>query len=264
MITPNKGSVRILAVGDIVGRPGRNVLSTRLQGLIDIHKIDYVIANGENASGGISITPDNVSELLAMGVNFITTGNHIWDKSDVLKIIDEDKHIIRPANYPDINRGKGYYIHKCKGINICIINLQGRVHMASLDCPFRKFDEIYEIVQKKTDIIIVDFHAEATSEKKAFGWYVDGRASLVYGTHTHVQTSDEEILPRGTGYITDIGMTGAFDSVIGMDKDDSISKFLSQARIKYRVAKGNPGINGIIATINRSGKTEDITRVIEL
>lgn len=255
--------MKILCIGDIVGRTGRNVLNSRLQGLIDIHKIDYVIANGENAAGGASITPVIVSELLSMGVNFITTGNHVWDNADVLKIIDEDSHIIRPANYPDGNPGKGYYIHKCRGINICIINLQGRVHMAPLDCPFRKFDEIYETVSKKSDIIIVDFHAEATSEKKAFGWYVDGRASCVYGTHTHVQTSDETILPKGTGYITDIGMTGSFDSVIGIEKEDSIMKFITQAKVKYRVAKGDPGINGIIVIINREGKTEHISRLIE-
>ncbi len=260
---PSKHKVRILAIGDIVGRTGRNILSSKLQGIIEINKIDFVIANGENASGGISITPEGVYELLSMGVNVITTGNHIWDKSDILKIIDDEKSLIRPANFPESNRGRGFNIYKYRGINICVINLQGRVHMTPIDCPFRKFDQIYEEVNTKADIIIIDFHAEATSEKKALGWYVDGRASCIFGTHTHVQTSDETILPGGTGYITDIGMTGAFDSVIGMDKDDSIVKFLTQTKIKYRVAKGNPGINGIIATINGNGTTENITRLIE-
>ncbi len=254
--------LNILAIGDIVGRAGRKILHNRLQGLVDLYAIDYVIANGENAAGGMSITPAIVSELLSMGINVITSGNHIWDKKEVLKIINNEPSLLRPANFPEGNSGNGYKIDNCRGVKVCVINLQGRSMMAPIDCPFRKFDEIYNEVKDISDIIIVDFHAEATSEKKAFGWYADGRVSAVFGTHTHVQTSDEEILPEGTGYITDIGMTGAFNSVIGMNKEQSIQRFLTQVKVKYEVASGNPKINGIIMKIDQKGKTMSLQRLI--
>ncbi len=254
-------SLKILAIGDIMGRTGRNYLQSNIQGLREIHKIDMIIANGENAAGGISITPDKLNELYDMGVDVVTTGNHIWDKSDILRIIEDEEHLLRPANYPDVNQGRGYTFFTCRGIQICIINLQGRVNMEPIDNPFITFDEIYKIVKDEADIIIVDFHAEATSEKQALGWYVDGRASAVFGTHTHVQTSDERILPGGTGFITDVGMTGSMDSVIGMDKDISIRKFITGVRVKYKVAVENPVINGIIFTISKSGKTEEVLRL---
>lgn len=258
-----KRTVRVLAIGDIVGRSGRNILNRKLQGISIQHKIDLVIANGENASGGRAITPNSVRDLFSMGVNIITTGNHVWDNNEILKIINNETQLLRPANYPEGADGYGFYVYDYKGIKICVINLMGRVQMTPIDCPFRKFDEIYSDLKDMADIIIVDFHAEATSEKKAFGWYVDGRASAVFGTHTHVQTSDEEILPGGTGYITDIGMTGAFDSVIGMDKKISIQRFLTQTKVKFEVATGNLKINGVVLDINVNGKTDNIYRIIE-
>jgi len=256
-----KKTLKFFIIGDIVGKTGRNVLYDKLDGICDLNRIDLVIANGENAAGGWSITPEITTELLSKGVDVITSGNHIWDNRDVYKIIDSEARLIRPANYPRGVEGNGYYFCTRKGIKICVVNLMGRVMMTDLDCPFRKFDELYNLIKDESDIIIVDFHAEATAEKRALGWYLDGRASLVYGTHTHVQTADEEIQPKGTGYITDIGMTGSFDSVIGMKKEQSIERFLLQKKVRYEVSSGNPGVNGIIAEINCDGKTEAITRI---
>ncbi|MCP4137546.1 MAG: TIGR00282 family metallophosphoesterase [bacterium] len=255
--------MRVLAIGDVVGRTGRDALASRLQGIVDQRRIDLVIVNGENASGGWCLTPNIADEIFSMGAHIITSGNHIWDNGEIRDMLDGEPALLRPANYADELPGHGYYIHSHRGTKICVINLQGRAHMFSIDCPFRKFDEIYEKVKDEVSIIIVDFHAEATAEKKALGWYIDNRATLLYGTHTHVQTSDDTILPGGTGYITDIGMTGSFDSVIGMKKEQSIRKFLTQIRVKFEVAPGNPGINGIIAEVGDDGKTQAIERVDE-
>lgn len=254
--------INILAIGDIVGRPGREFLDRTLLTLKKKHLIDFVIANGENAAGGNAITPDIVTHLLSTGVDLVTTGNHVWNNREILKIIDTEYRLLRPANFPEGVRGKGYYTGTVNGTGICVINLMGRVHLNPIDCPFKKFDEIYSQNREKADIFVVDFHAEATSEKKAFGWYVDGRASCVFGTHTHVQTADETVLPGGTGYITDIGMTGSFDSVIGMDKTKSIERFLTQTKVNYEVALGNPGLNGIIFSVGRDGKTRRLERLI--
>ena len=252
-------SLKIMAIGDVVGNVGRNLLLDKLQGLKELNRVDIVIVNGENAADGRSITPKMVQEMLANGVDVITMGNHVWDKDDILGIIDNEPKLIRPANYPVGVAGKGVYTFKFKGQSISVINLMGRVHMDPIDCPFMKFDEMYKDID--SDIIIVDFHAEATSEKRAFGWYLDGRASAVFGTHTHVQTADEEIFPGGTGYITDIGMTGAFDSVIGMKKEGSIHKLIYKTKVRFEPATGNPKINGIILTIDSNGKTEEIKRL---
>jgi metallophosphoesterase (TIGR00282 family) len=261
-LTPSgKSSLKVLAVGDIVGRPGREILRSRLQGIIDVHRIDLVIVNGENAAGGKSITPDIVRELLSIGVDVITTGNHVWDNKEVLKILNSEPALLRPANYPKGVLGHGYHLLDCKGFRICVMNLQGRLFMEPIDCPFQKFDAIYDEVKDKAEIIIVDFHAEATSEKKALGWYVDGRASVVFGTHTHVQTADEDILPGGTGYITDLGMTGSFDSVICVNKENSVKRFLTFTRVKFEVAEGNCKINAAVFEINKNGKTDTIIRI---
>lgn len=257
-----KDSLSILIIGDIVGRPGREILKNRLQGLRDIYRTDFIIANGENTSGGRSIIHENFIELKSMGIDIVTSGNHIWDRKESFLMIEREIDIIRPANYPPKTPGSGWRIKKTGGLNVCVINLIGRVFLEATDCPFRKFDEIYEIVKDESDIILVDFHAEATSEKRAFGWYADGRASFVFGTHTHVQTADEEILPRGTGYITDVGMTGSFNSVIGMDKSQSIEKFLTQIGGRKDVATGNSKINAVLAKIDKSGKTEGIKRIL--
>ncbi len=256
-----KDNIIILAVGDIVGSPGRDILKTRLQGIVDIHHVDLVIVNGENAAGGRSLTPDVYREIISAGAHVITTGNHVWDNAEVLKIIDREPALLRPANYPPGVPGKGWAIFPVRGFRICVVNLMGRTSMEPIDCPFRMFDSIYKEVKDDCDGIIVDFHAETTSEKRAFGWYLDGRASAVFGTHTHVQTADEEILPGGTGYITDAGMTGAFDSVIGMDKEQSIRKFLYRTRTRFEVASGNPRINAILFTLDNGGKTVAVQRI---
>ncbi|OHD65550.1 MAG: metallophosphoesterase [Spirochaetes bacterium RBG_13_51_14] len=256
-----KQTLNILAIGDVVGRPGRLILKDKLQGLIDTHRADIVIVNGENAAGGRSITPDIVQEFLSIGVDVITSGNHIWDNNEVLKILDSESALLRPANYPAGVKGHGYHIIERKGFKICVINLQGRLFMEPIDCPFQKFNTLYDSLKDSVNIIIVDFHAEATSEKRAFGWHVDGRASAVFGTHTHVMTADEDILPAGTGYITDIGMTGSFDSVIGINKENSVKRFLTFTRVRFEVAEGNCKVNAVVFDINNNGRTERITRI---
>jgi metallophosphoesterase (TIGR00282 family) len=256
-------TLNILAIGDIVGSPGREILERKVPELTERYSADFIIANGENASGGRYITPENAIEILSYGVDLITTGNHIWQNKKILEILDIEPRIVRPANYPDGVPGNGYYIRKVNDIFVCTINLIGRINLVTVDCPFKKFDEIYDHLKNQVDIIIVDFHAETTSEKRAFGWYADGRASCVFGTHTHVQTADEEILPRGTGYITDIGMTGPFNSVIGMDKEKSIQNFLSRTNIRFDVASGDVRLNGIVLMVDREGRTINITRIAE-
>ena len=254
---------KVLAVGDIIGRPGRDILAAKLQGIVDANRIDFVIVNGENAAGGYSITPAIFQDFMALGVNVITTGNHVWDNNDVYSIIDHEDRLLRPVNFHPELPGKGYFLSSIKGIKICVINLMGRYQMHPIDCPFRAFDTLYDEFKDKVDIFIVDFHAETTSEKRAFGWYVDGRASFVYGTHTHVQTADEEILTNGTAYITDIGMTGGFDSVIGMEKQPSIQRFIYRTKVKYDVAAGNPRINAVICSFDESKKAQGILRINE-
>lgn len=257
-----KERINILAIGDIVGKAGREIIRSKIPEIKKTFDINLIIANGENAAGGISITPPVVDELLSQGIDVITTGNHIWGNKDIELIIDKEIRLIRPANFPPGTKGKGYYFKNVDDLRICIINLMGRINMQPIDCPFRKFDEIYNSVFNDADIIVVDFHAEATAEKRAFGWYVNGRASAVFGTHTHVQTADEEILPGGTGYITDAGMTGSFNSVIGMDKEKSIDRFLTFTKVKYDVATGNEKMNAVIFQINRNGITEKVERVV--
>jgi hypothetical protein len=239
--------MRILCIGDIIGRTGRNALKHFLPEVVKSEKIDFIAANGENAAGGFGLTKKVFNELKNLGIDVITSGNHIWDKKEITEFIDKEDSILRPANYPNQVPGRGYAVFKKNGKNIGVINLMGRVFMGiPLDCPFKKFDEIYEKIKDSVDFIIVDFHGEATSEKQAFGFYVDGRANLVYGTHSHVQTSDERFLEKGTGFITDLGLTGTLDSVIGMGKEEAIYKFLTGMPVKYQVAKGKFVFQGLI------------------
>ncbi len=254
--------LNILVIGDVVGKPGRQIIRDKLPGMILKEGIDMVIINGENSAGGTSITASTTEELLSFGADVITTGNHIWDNRDIETIIDTEPRLLRPANFPEGVRGRGHAIVTVKDIQVCVINLMGRLFMLPLDCPFRKFDAMYSAARNDADIFIVDFHAEATSEKQAFGWYADGRASAVFGTHTHVQTADERILPGGTAYITDIGMTGSFNSVIGMEREKSVERFLKFTKLKYDVATGNIKLNGILLRITDSGKAESISRII--
>lgn len=252
----------ILAIGDIVGKPGRGIIRDGLSRIRESHGIDMVIANGENAAGGMSITPAVTNELLSYGVDVVTTGNHVWNNKEIESIIDTEPRLLRPANYPEGVPGKGYCLVSVGDIRVCVINLMGRLYLNPIDCPFRKFDAIWDGLRGEAHAVVVDFHAEATSEKRAFGWYAAGRASAVYGTHTHVQTSDEEVLPGGTGYLTDAGMTGSFNSVIGMEKEKSIRNFLSFTRIKFDVAAGNVKLNGVIFRLMPDGRCAGVSRLI--
>ncbi|MGI6485232.1 MAG: TIGR00282 family metallophosphoesterase [Tepidanaerobacteraceae bacterium] len=255
--------MRLLIIGDIVGRPGRTIVQEKVSYLRRNFSIDYVIANAENAAGGNGITEKIKQDLLISGIDFLTMGNHIWDNKDVFNFIDEEQRMIRPANYPEKAPGKGYQLVELEnGTVIGIVNLSGRVFMNPLDCPFRTADVIIEKIKPLTKIIVVDFHAEASSEKVAMGWYLDGRVSIVAGTHTHIQTADERILPKGTAYITDVGMTGPRDSVLGIKKELVIQKFLSQRPVRFEVAKGSQQLNGIVVEVDvSSGKAKSIKRV---
>jgi metallophosphoesterase (TIGR00282 family) len=255
--------LKILFIGDIVGKSGRKAIKYLLANIIDKSNIDIVIANGENAAGGFGITKIVSQELFDSGINVITTGNHVWNKKETQTLISAEKKILRPANYPDNVPGCGSGISNTPlGEKIGVINISGRVFMDPLDCPFRVVQKEISLIEKETKNIIVDFHAEATSEKMAMGWFLDGKVSAVVGTHTHVQTADERILPGGTGYITDVGMTGSFDSIIGIKKDNPIKKFLTQMPQKFEVAKKDIRFQGVIVEIDsNNGKCITISRI---
>lgn len=255
--------MRILMIGDVVGRPGRRALRENLQNLVKEFDLDLVIANGENAAGGNGITKDIVKELHGYGIDIITMGNHVWNKKQVFEFISQEDRIIRPANYPPGTPGRGWQIVKSKNeVEVAVLNLSGRVFMDALDCPFRKADELLQEIAGHVRVIILDFHAEATSEKVAMGWYLDGRVSAVCGTHTHVQTADERILPGGTAYITDVGMTGPRDSVIGFKTDIVLGKFITQLPRRFEVGGGLYQFNAVIIDIDDdTGQAKDICRV---
>lgn len=255
--------VNIIFIGDIVGKPGRQAVSRELHRLVDRYNVDMVIANGENASGGFGITTETARELFACGVHLFTSGNHIWDKKEALEYLKKEERIIRPANYPDGAPGKGSAVFTTPGgVKVGVLNLEGRVFMDALDCPFRAADREVAALTAVTPVIIVDFHAEATSEKSSLGWYLDGRVSAVVGTHTHVQTADERLLTAGTAYISDVGMTGAFDSVIGVRKEEPIYRFLTQLPAKFEVAKKDIRMNAVVLTIDEtSGRALGIERI---
>lgn len=255
--------VKVLFIGDIVGKPGRQALSRELHRLVDRHGVDLVIANGENASGGFGIIEETARELFDVGVQVITSGNHIWDKRESYHYLDREERIVRPANYPEGSPGRGSCVVTTAGSKkIGILNLQGRIFMDPLECPFRTADREIARLKEVTPLIIVDFHAEATSEKSALGWYLDGRVGAVIGTHTHVQTADERILTAGTAFISDAGMTGSFDSVIGVRKDEPIKKFLTLLPAKFEVAKKDIRLNGVVVTLDEiSGRATGIERV---
>jgi len=255
--------VKLLFIGDIIGKPGRQAIARMLHRLVDRHRIDLVIANGENAAGGFGITAETAQELFQLGIHCFTSGNHIWDKKEALEYVTREERLIRPANYPPGTPGQGSaLLRTAGGIKVGVLNLEGRVFMNNLECPFRVADREVERLRQETPIIFVDFHAEATSEKTSLGWYLDGRVSAVVGTHTHVQTADERILPEGTAYLTDAGMTGAFESVIGVRKDEPIQKFLTQIPTKFEVAKKDIRLNGVVIEIDDvTGKALAIERV---
>ena len=255
--------VKILFVGDIVGKPGRQALSRELHRLVDRHTIDIVIANGENAAGGFGLTVEVAKELFGHGIHLLTGGNHIWDKKEQVSFILSDPRIIRPANYPAGAPGVGSaMLITPGGVKVAVLNLEGRIFMKNLECPFLVADREIERLKQETAIIFVDFHAEATSEKSALGWYLDGRITALVGTHTHVQTADERILPQGTAFLTDAGMTGSFDSVIGMGKEETIHRFLTQLPSKFEVGKKDIRLNAVVIGVDEvSGKALSIERV---
>jgi len=255
--------LNILFIGDIVGRAGRIMLREHLPRIIDREQIDFVIANGENAAAGFGLTTDVSTELLAQGIDVLTSGNHIWDKREIYPQLEKNECLLRPANYPPGAPGRGYGLFSTSaGYPVGVVNLEGRVFMNPLDCPFRSADAILEELRRQTAVIIVDMHAEATSEKQALARYLDGRVSLVVGTHTHVQTADEQILPGGTAYLTDAGMTGGSDSIIGMRQEGVIERFLTQLPTRFDVGKNAPILNGVICRVEQdSGKAQSIERV---
>ena len=257
-------TVRVLFVGDVVGKPGRIAVRDMLDGLVDKHNIDLVVANAENAAGGFGITADTTQDLFAAGVHVLTTGNHVWDKKEALELLANNDKILRPANYPSDAPGAGFITVKTPGgVPISIVNLSGRVFMDNLDCPFRKADEILSTLDPSLRCTIVDIHAEATSEKRALGLYLDGRVSAVLGTHTHIQTADERIMSGGTAYLSDVGMTGNEDgSVIGIDFKAARYRFLKQMPTRFDLAKGTPTLCGALVEIDTdTGKAVAIERI---
>ena len=254
--------MKVLAVGDIVGTAGINKLKQSLKQITEKEKIDFVIVNAENSAEGMGITEKNFKDITSLGVDCITMGNHTWGKKDIFKFIDSPK-IIRPANYPEGVVGKGYNIYTCKGKKIAVINLIGRVDINILtENPFLEAKKIIEKIQNEADMIFIDFHAEATAEKIALGYYLDGLVTAVFGTHTHVQTADERVMPKGTGYITDIGMTGPKESVIGMNIQASVKRFETALPERYKIAEGECIFNGVIFDIDdESSKVTSIKRI---
>lgn len=253
----------ILAIGDIVGKPGRRIIEQRLQSFISEQKIDFCMANAENAANGSGITVDITNKLLLNNVDVITMGDHVWKRKEIYDTLKSELRLLRPANYSPYAHGRGFAVIKSRdGQLVGIINLLGRIFMKPVDCPFRAANKAVEELSKKTKIIIVDMHAEATSEKIAMGWYLDGRVSAIVGTHTHVQTSDEKIMPKGTGYITDLGMTGPHESVLGRRVDRVLQSIVTQVPERFDVAEKDVHIEGAIITVNSTtGKAEKIRRV---
>ncbi|HEA47447.1 MAG TPA: TIGR00282 family metallophosphoesterase [bacterium] len=257
--------MNILVIGDIIGKPGRRAIADLLPKLKRKHRIDMVIVNGENAAGGIGITSQITQELHLLGIDVITSGNHVWKHKEIYGTLNKDPYLLRPANYPPLVPGKGSCIFSVgKEDKVGVLNLMGRVFLAELDCPFRKADEEIEKLSRKTKIIIVDIHGEITSEKTAIGWYLDGRVSAVVGTHTHIPTADERVLPKGTAYITDLGMVGSLNSVIGIKTEIALKRFLTQIPIRFEVEKKNIYLQGVVITIdNKTGKAKNIERIQE-
>ena len=255
--------MNILFIGDIVGKPGRELIRKGLRGLIEHHGADFVVANAENSAAGFGVTRDIGETLLEYGVDVMTSGNHIWDKKEVLEYIAVEPRLLRPANYPPGVPGRGSYVAQTgDGRAVGVINVMGRVFMLNIDDPFQVVLREIEAMRGRTRVILVDFHAEATSEKVAMGWYLDGKVSAVFGTHTHVQTADERVLPNGTAYLTDAGMTGPHDSIIGMEREPSLARFLNGMPSRFEPATGNPRLNGVLVDVDdKTGRALRVTRL---
>jgi metallophosphoesterase (TIGR00282 family) len=255
--------VRILFIGDIVGRPGRELVRRGLGALVEHHRIDLVIANAENAAAGFGITREIGDQLLDWGVDVMTSGNHIWDKKEALDYIGTEPRLLRPANFPAGAPGNGSYLARTDdGRSVGVVNVMGRVFMLPIDDPFAIVLREIEALRARTRIVFVDFHAEATSEKIAMGWHLDGKATALVGTHTHVQTADERILPKGTAYLTDVGMTGPHDSIVGVEIDAALGKFLTGLPARFETATGNPRLNAVMIDADeQTGKATHIERL---
>lgn len=244
--------MNVLFIGDIVGKPGREAVKGLLKNIKTEYGIQLTVANGENAAGGNGLTKEVAQELYAYGIEFITMGNHVWDQRQIMTFIDSEPRLIRPANYPPGAPGKGYGFVRLAGVKVGILNLSGRVFLPPLDDPFSGASRLLTQITQETPIILVDFHAEATSEKVAMGWFLDGKVSAVLGTHTHVQTSDARLLEKGTAYITDVGMTGPRDSVLGVKREAVINKFLTQLPVKFDIAGGPLQLNAVVLDIDET------------
>lgn len=253
--------MNVLILGDIYGRPGRRIVAEYLPELVEQYKPVLIVANGENAAGGFGLTRKVAEELFALGIHVLTSGNHIWDQKEMYAYIGEDPRILRPANYPPQVPGNSVYLHRCQGAVVAVVSLMGRVFMGDYDCPFRTADQILASLPPEVTHVIIDFHGEATSEKIALAHYLDGRVSAVVGTHTHVPTVDEQILPQGTAYITDLGMCGPIHSVLGVDPQIVINKFLTQLPARFAVAKGPAALNGVVISLTENGLAEGILRL---
>jgi 2',3'-cyclic-nucleotide 2'-phosphodiesterase len=255
--------MKVIVIGDIVGKPGRKVLLASLKRLKERYEAEFVVANAENAAEGAGIVPRVGDEILGAGVDVMTSGNHIYDKKDVIKYIENEPRLLRPANYASDTPGRGVWLGSTQsGTPVAVINVQGRVFMPPTDCPFRTADRLIAEIGNRASVIIVDHHAEATSEKQAMGRYLDGRVSVVVGTHTHVQTADEQILPNGTAYLTDLGMTGPYDSIIGVESHLVINRFLRGMPTRFETATGDARLCGVVVDIDeRTGKAISIERL---
>jgi 2',3'-cyclic-nucleotide 2'-phosphodiesterase len=255
--------VRILFIGDIVGRPGRELMRRGLAPLCEYHQVDLVVANAENAAAGFGLTREIGDQLLEWGVDVMTSGNHIWDKKEAIDYIGAEPRLLRPANFPAGVPGNGRYVARARnGVSVGVVNIMGRVFMLNIDDPFAVVLREVEALRERARIVFVDFHAEATSEKIAMGWHLDGRVSAVIGTHTHVQTADERILPKGTAYLTDVGMTGPHDSVIGVEIEPALGRFLNGMPARFETATGNPRLNAaIVEADEQTGRASEIERL---
>jgi 2',3'-cyclic-nucleotide 2'-phosphodiesterase len=257
--------MRVLAIGDIVGKPGRQAAVTLLPPLVARERVDLVIANAENAAGGVGLTNETARELLALPIDVLTSGNHIWKHKEILPLLDREPRLLRPLNYPHGTPGHGTVIcNSAAGVPVGVVNVIGRTFMDPVDCPFVAARRAVEELRQQARVVLVELHAEATSEKRALGWYLDGQASAVYGTHTHVPTADEELLPGGTAYVTDLGMTGPYASVIGVRQEEAIRRFLTMRPAAFGVARGDVRLCGAIFDIDEeSGRARDVRRVCE-
>ena len=262
--------MRILFVGDIFGSPGRRIVHAHLRHVVETHKVELLVMNAENSAGGFGVTPGIAQELFDLGADVLTTGNHVWDKKEIIDYFNSAngqpdsfaRRLLRPANYPAGTPGTGFYEGATRsGVPYAVMNLQGRVFMVSNDDPFRVADQLLK--QTKAKVILVDMHAEATSEKMALGWYLDGRVTAVLGTHTHVATADERILPKGTAYQTDVGMTGPYDSIIGVEKEQVLQRFLTNMPGKFDAAKGDARFSAVVIECDpSSGRASSIQRIM--